>query len=65
LVHLEEEYARFGRQLRNGLGEQQKINEDIDKRLRQAVLDHDKHGLSRKMPKTLAPRPKIFQSLTS
>ncbi|KAF8480596.1 hypothetical protein JB92DRAFT_3040835 [Gautieria morchelliformis] len=64
LVHLEEKYARFGRQIRNGFDEQNKINEDIDKRLRQAILDHDKHGLSRKMPKTLASRPKIFQSLT-
>lgn len=65
LVQLEEKYAKYGREMRNGFEEQTKTNAEIDKRLRQAVLDHDKHGLSKKMPRKLASRPKIFLSLTA
>lgn len=49
--------------MQSGFEDLIKTNENIEKRLRQAVFDHDKHGLSKKMPIELATRPKMLQKL--
>ncbi|KAF8587416.1 hypothetical protein K439DRAFT_824696 [Ramaria rubella] len=64
MIHLEEEYAEYGRKIKRNFEEQNKITESIDRCLRQAVLDHDKNGLSKTMPAVLVMRPKIFQNLS-
>ncbi|KAF8511945.1 hypothetical protein BU17DRAFT_96717 [Hysterangium stoloniferum] len=65
LVHLEEQYGHYSRELQQGFDEIATVNEDIDKRFRQAIVDHDQKGLMRIMPKKLAERPKIIQNLAA
>lgn len=63
LICLEAKYAAYGREMQSGFEDLIKTNENIEKRLRRAVYDHDKHGLSKKMPIKLATRPKMLQKL--
>jgi hypothetical protein len=63
LVRLENKYAEHGRKLKQSWEDLTEINEDTDKRLREAVSDHDRHSFSKEMPTKLAHWPKTFQKL--
>lgn len=63
MLQLEKKYADFGRALKTGFESLVDVNESIEKRLQQAIVDHDKNSIVKKMPKKLADRPKIMQRL--
>ncbi|GJJ12659.1 hypothetical protein Clacol_006903 [Clathrus columnatus] len=60
LLAVEESYARYGRQVKNGLEGIQQATQETHKLLRQAIENHDTMSLVRKMPPTLAQRPKLL-----